>query len=463
MRFLSPLPAILCLALPVAAKPHILLVAGPKSHAPGAHEHPAGCQLLAEHLRAGGLGLEVSVHQGWPEDAAAVDAADTIAIYGDGLDAHPAKDHVAALRKRHEAGKGLVVLHFALEPSGDDMARLFDEALGGRFEAGWSVNPVWDLKAPLLAEHAATRGVNAFEIEEELYFHLRLRDDVVPLLRALPPASALGDDGPRSGNPTVRAALAAKVPQTLAWAVENATGSKGFGFTGGHFHHHWAQPDFRKLVLNGIVWTAGAEVPEHGVTSDVAPAPAFQTIDEAIARGDLDDVKLQVKLHPARATRGGRPNSRPPLEQAILRKKTDIARFLIGHGADANSRDGSMRTPLHLAIERNLPELIDPLIQAGAKPDELDRDGWTPLHHAAAKNQLASAKALLDGGANPMTLSQLGGTPLHEAGASGGTEIIRLLLDHKVDPAVKSKEGVTALDLARKYKNEAAIRILEGR
>lgn len=462
MRAISTLLCLIGLTGPVFCGSSVLFIAGPKSHAPGAHEHPAGCALLAKHLESSGLGLSVAVSQGWPQDAEAAAAADTIVIYGDGLDAHPAKNHIAELRQRHEAGKGLAVIHFALEPSGPEMAKLFDDALGGRFEAGWSVNPVWDMKAPLLAEHPVTRGVKRFEIEEEFYFHLRFRDDAVHLLRSLPPADALGDDGPRSGNPAVRKAIADKVPQTLAWAVANETGSRGFGFTGGHFHHHWANDSFRKLVLNGIVWTAGVEVPENGVVGTVAAEPAYQTIDEAIAKGDLDDVKLQVKLHPERALKGGKTNSRPPLEQAILRKKEDIALFLIGNGSDVNIADRSNRTPLHLAVERNLPKVLEALLKTGAKPDLLDRGGWTPLHNAAAKDQPESIKALLAGGANPMTLSQLGGTPLHEAAASGGPEVIRLLLEAKVDPTVKSKEGVTALDLARKYKNEEAVEILEG-
>jgi len=59
-----------------------------------------------------------------------------------------------------------------------------------------------------------------------------------------------------------------------------------------------------------------------------------------------------------------------------------------------------------------------------------------------------------------MVLSELGGTPLHEAAASGSAEMVQLLLDHKVDATLKSKQGVTALDIAKKYHNQAAIAIL---
>lgn len=435
----------------------ILLIAGPKSHPPGAHEHPAGCALLASHLQASGLPVTVEVSQGWPQDPAKVAAADTLVIYSDGLDAHAAAGHVAALRDRFAAGKGLVVLHFALEPATADMAALFDEAIGGRFEVGWSVNPIWKMTAPIIGKHPATRGIEPFEMEEEFYYHLRLRDDVTPLLQALPPAASLAADGPRSGNPAVRQAVADKQPQTLAWVIENPNKSRGFGFTGGHFHHHWSNPEFRQLVLNAIVWTAGVEVPETGVSAKIAAAPAYQTIDEAIAKGDLGDVKLHLAANPQSLHHGGRPNSRPPLDQAVLRNKTEIALHLLASGADPNSVDASRRTPLHLAVDRNNPAVATALLKAGAKPNLRDNDGWTPLHHAAAKNQLETAKAILAGGADPMTLSDLGGTPLHEAAASGGAEIIRLLLDHKVDPAVVSKEGVTALDIAKKYKNQPAI------
>jgi hypothetical protein len=446
-----------------AAEIPVLFIAGPKSHGVGQHEHPAGCALLAAHLNASGLGIRADVSEGWPADPGKIASAATIVIYGDGIDAHPAKGRLAELRARYEAGKGLAVLHFALEPADAEMAAFFDAAIGGHFSPDWSVNPIWKMKDPLFATHPATRGVEVYGIEDEFYYHIRLRENVIPLMRALPPADSLGDDGPRSGNPAVRRAIADGVPQTLAWAVANDNGSRGFGFTGGHYHHLWSHQDFRKLVLNAIVWTAGVEVPEKGVTAALAAKPAHPSIDVAIAKDDLADVKLHIAANPDSLHKGGRDNSRPPLEQAILRNKTDIAVFLIESGAAPDGAEGSARTPLHLAIERNNPTVLAALLKAGAKPSPPDQAGWTPLHHAAAKNQAANAKILLEGGANPMALSKLGGTPLHEAAASGGAEIIQLLLDHKVDPKLKSKQNVTALDLAKEYKNQPAIDALTGR
>ena len=56
-------------------------------------------------------------------------------------------------------------------------------------------------------------------------------------------------------------------PQTLMWGIERKDGGRGVGFTGGHYHRNWAVDGFRQIVLNSIVWVAGAEVPEGGVKS----------------------------------------------------------------------------------------------------------------------------------------------------------------------------------------------------
>ncbi len=437
--------------------PLVLLVAGAPSHGPGEHRFPDGVTLLAEALQGSVSGLRAEVSLGWPSDALLARAA-TVVLYSDGLDGHVAKGHVPALKRHTDAGRGLAVLHFAVEPAPGDLADYLLETIGGRFETDWSVNPLWKVEHPILAAHEVTRGVAPFALDDEWYFHLRFRPGVVPVLQAVPPESSLGQDGPRSGNPAVRAALAKAEPQTLGWVYEGA-GVRTFGFTGGHYHRNWSDDNFRKLVLNGIVWTAGLAVPANGVVSAVAKIPRYATIDEAIARGDIEDVRLHLKTEPERAQHG-KDAGLTPLHQAILRNRTEIATLLLDAGASVDAPDRSARTPLHLAVERGNVALVQTLLARHAKPNELDRTGWTPLHHAAAKNKVAIARALLAGGANPKALSERGGTPLHEAAASGSAEMVQLFLDAGVDPSVVSKLGVTALDIAREFKNEAAIKLL---
>jgi hypothetical protein len=441
----------------------VLIIAGPPSHGPGEHRFPAGAELLAEALNLSGAEVRAEAVLGWPDDRTRLEAADLLVIYSDGLGAHVAKGRASELRTRLEAGRALAFLHFALEPPEDDpeLARVLMDAIGGRFEAGWSVNPVWRLQATPEESHPASGGVGRLDIEDEIYFHLRLRPDVRPLLAALPPAAVVQQDGPRSGNPAVRAALAEGKKQVLAWTVENANGARGFGFTGGHSHRFWYDTNQRRMVVNALLWTLRFEMPPGGFALSSPSIPLYGTIDEAIARGDQADVRRHLAVDPARAR--GAPEARlKPLHQAILRKQTPIALLLLSRGADAKAPDSSGRTPLHLAVDRADVDVVWALLANGADPAQRDKIGWTPLHHAAAKDLRRIAEVILDAGLDPNVRSERGGTPLHEAAASGGPELVKLLLARGTDARIKSASGVTALDIAREFGNEKVIPLLEA-
>ena len=88
--------------------------------------------------------------------------------------------------------------------------------------------------------------------------------------------------------------------QHMAWATEREDGGRGFGFTGAHFHWNWADPNFRKLVLNAIAWCAKAEVPVEGVSD--APktlADMEANHDERPPRRfDREEIRKQFHLPP---------------------------------------------------------------------------------------------------------------------------------------------------------------------
>jgi hypothetical protein len=52
--------------------------------------------------------------------------------------------------------------------------------------------------------------------------------------------------------------------------VERADGGRGVGFTGGHVHRNWKDDNFRKVVLNALLWICKVEVPKDGVESSVS-------------------------------------------------------------------------------------------------------------------------------------------------------------------------------------------------
>jgi putative membrane-bound dehydrogenase-like protein len=252
------------------AKKKIVFMAGARSHGYGAHEHYAGCVLLAKALQNGVPGVETVVYRdGWPADENAFDGADCLVMYCDGGGGHPVNRHLEQVDALAKKGVGIVCIHYGVEVPKGPSGEKFLDWIGGYFEPFWSVNPHWTANYTKFPEHPITRGVKPFEINDEWYYHMRFREGmngVTPILSALPPASTLSrPDGAHSGNPDVRKAVAAGEAQHMAWACEREDGGRGFGFTGGHDHWNWGHPEFRKLVLNAILWCAKGEVPEGGV------------------------------------------------------------------------------------------------------------------------------------------------------------------------------------------------------
>ncbi len=275
-------------------KKSVVLIAGRPSHGPGEHEHNAGIQLFAKCLKEGAANLvDVKVHLNaeWP-DATELAKADTVIIYADGGPAHPAiqGDHLEQLEAQMKRGCGFGCIHYGVEIPAEHGGPEFLKWLGGYFEANWSVNPTWQAEFQPFPPHPVANGVHPFSSVDEWYFHMRFPTDEkgqTKLLQAVPtPDTMSRKDGPHEGNPTVRAEVEAKKLQTTCWAYERQDGSggRGFGFTGGHFHKGWGNDEQRKLVLNGIVWTAHAEVPANGVESHPTAEDLTANLDQKAPR-----------------------------------------------------------------------------------------------------------------------------------------------------------------------------------
>ncbi len=268
---LSTLGSMTCLSsLANAQEKKVVFLAGKPSHGYGAHEHLAGCRVLADAIQTAAKDVKCEVYSGgWPEDESVLADADTIVMYCDGGGRHPALQHLDTLARLLEDDTGFVCLHYGVEVPPDNGGKEFLEWLGGYFEIHWSVNPHWTANFEKLPEHPITQGISPFAANDEWYFHMRFRaemDGITPILSAVPPAETMRRrDGPHSGNPAVRKEVANSVPQHTAWAFERPNGGRSFGFTGGHYHWNWGQEDILKLVSNAIVWTAGAEVPVSGL------------------------------------------------------------------------------------------------------------------------------------------------------------------------------------------------------
>ncbi len=280
----------------------IVFIAGHPSHGYGAHEHNAGCDLLAHILKTALPELSIDVvHNGWPKDERALEGADAIVMYCDGGGGHMVLAHKQEVDALAKKGTGVVCLHYAVEVPKENGGQEFLDWIGGYFEMHHSVNPHWTAKFDSFPNHPITRGVKPFEINDEWYYHMRFRPDmrgVTPILSCLPPASTLArPDGPHSGNPDVRrAVLENKEPQVVAWASENVGGGRGFGFTGGHDHWNWGDPNFRKLVLNAILWTAKIEVPAQGVSDKPITLNELVVNQDEPVPANLDRAGIRKKI-----------------------------------------------------------------------------------------------------------------------------------------------------------------------
>lgn len=286
-----------------AGKKKILLLAGTPSHGFGAHDHLSGCTLLAKLLNASGLPIEAEVHSlkdaGWPSQEK-LEAANTIVIYSDGGGGHPFNAHLDQLNALTSKGTGIVCIHYGVEVPKGPSGEKFLDWTGGYFEPNWSVNPHWIAHYSKFPAHPIASGVRPFSTNDEWYYHMRFRDKmngVTPILTDLPPDETLSrPDGPHSGNPAVREAIKNKEVQHMAWATQRADGGRGFGCTGGHNHVNWGNNQFRKLILNAIVWTAGADVPGDGVPAGtVTVDDLLQNHDEPIP-ADFNKARWQAIL-----------------------------------------------------------------------------------------------------------------------------------------------------------------------
>lgn len=267
----------------------LVLIAGTPSHPPGMHEHNAGVQLFHQCLQ-GIKGLEVSyVLNGYPKDDSILDSADGILCYADGGKGHPLiqGDRMNRIGKLLERGVGLFCLHFGVEvpkgPAGDR----FRDWIGGCYEHEWSCNPMWKAEFKNLPKHPITRGVKPFAIHDEWYFNMRFRKEmqgVTPILTATPTDATR--DGPYvyPKGPYKHIQDAKGQPEHLMWVTERPDGGRGVGFTGGHFHSNWQNDDFRKLVLNALVWITKVEVPTDGVVSTVTDADMKKNLDPKVKK-----------------------------------------------------------------------------------------------------------------------------------------------------------------------------------
>ncbi len=261
--------------LPAAAvaETRVLVVVGPSSHPPGSHEAAAGGRLMQwalENMR-NVPGVKAQVVEEWPKERAVLDGASTVVFIGDIFPPQRMPDPAAVLKDVGEMmrrGAGMACVHYATGLRAEDVAP--DGAhpllgwLGGYFATKCahhqSVAKVFErvTVSPAAPKHPVSRGWGEFTTSEEPYYN-----------------NYFGPDGNRPAANVTAFATAMLPPEAarrevIAWGAQRSDGGRGFGIVMPHFYRNWANENMRRLILNGIVWTAKREVPAGGVST---PAP----------------------------------------------------------------------------------------------------------------------------------------------------------------------------------------------
>lgn len=271
------------------APPRIIFLAGPKDHGrPGRHEYEKDLRALAWSLEnAPNLGpIETVVNVGKaPRDLTFYEGAAAIVINSSSdrleTEVHPlfpanpttngrgydeeTSAFLGALDERIAAGSmGVVILHYANWAENWAARGYHMKWVGGLWVQMVSRNPVdhWTLTLET-PEHPALRGIVPWTYRDEMFCRFHLPNDPrrTDLLLATGAEDRLGIG-----------------PQIASWAYQRDDGGRGFVYGGVDWHENLAVEEYRRFLLNGIVWSAGIEVPPGGVNSPV-PSSALEPVE----------------------------------------------------------------------------------------------------------------------------------------------------------------------------------------
>lgn len=255
----------------------VLILVGPSSHPPGSHEVAAGGRLIKYCLEnaANVQGIRAEVITAWPADREQLKQVASVVFTGDRFPPAemPERDRIMAdLTRMMERGCGLVCYHYATGLGANHVAEDGEHPLlywmGGYFATRCkhhqSIARVYQAATiePAASEHPVSRGWKTFTVHDEPYINNYFgKQGMAPNVTALA-TSLLPPEAPKR--------------EVVAWAVARADGGRGMGVVMPHFYRNWRDENLRRLVLNGIVWSAKLEVPAEGVKTTLPDLAVFE-------------------------------------------------------------------------------------------------------------------------------------------------------------------------------------------
>ncbi len=258
-------------------KTQVLILVGPSNHPPGSHEVAAGGRLIKHCLEnaANVSGISAEVVTAWPADRQKLQKIASVVFTGDRFPPAemPDRDRIMQdLAGMMDQGCGLVCYHYATGLGANHVPDDGDHPLlrwmGGYFATKCkhhqSVARVFKAATiePSAGEHPVLRGWKTFTINDEPYINNYFGPQGMAKNVTSLATSMLPPEAPKS--------------EVVAWAVSRPDGGRGMGVVMPHFYRNWRDEDLRKMVLNGIVWSAKLEVPAEGVKTTLPDLAKFE-------------------------------------------------------------------------------------------------------------------------------------------------------------------------------------------
>jgi type 1 glutamine amidotransferase len=240
-----------------SARRLLLVGQGSDGHPPGTHEFMAGVKII-EKLLSSVEGVQTTVTKAdepWPEGPALIDKSDGIVLFvtqGAEWMQLDSQRH-AALKRLAQRQGGIVALHWAVGAKDAKYIEGQLELLGGTRGGPQRKYQVLETDVKIAGrKHPIVSGLKDFRINDEFYYRLdfvKAPSSIHPLL------TARIDDN----------------DETVCWSWERPDGGRSFGFVGIHFHSNWQRPEYRRLVVQGILWTLQLPISEEGLGVDIDP------------------------------------------------------------------------------------------------------------------------------------------------------------------------------------------------
>lgn len=188
-------------------------------------------------------------------------------------------------------------------------------------------------------------------------------------------------------------------------------------------------------------------------------AGSYEDFFSAVQRDDAAAVKTLL-------TRGFDPDTVDPkglsgLFLAVREPSPKVAAALIEWPkTNVETRTRDDESPLMMAALKGHLDLARKLIGRGA---DVNKTGWTPLHYAATGGHVAIIDLLLEHHAYIDAESPNGTTPLMMAAQYGSIEAVKVLLEAGADPSLKNQLGLSAIDFAHRVNRAEAADLIAGR